>query len=338
MASITHLGLLALMLVGFATSQMETTTKFSLTETRTANKPKSCTTKLGANGLCVDLSFCNDETYEILSGGNIYDSELRMAGCNGQSEWCCSEKNVTQIPPPKPEQQEINCIVSNETDCPWCVKLYRDGEDTRIPKSGFFCMGTMIGPNVILSTGTCMIQAQRQNLTAVIPSSANPTMKYLVKFRIIHPEYNSGTRANDLALFVVYPDVEWGSSGPKGACIGMKASLTGDCIGAGADDDENIDLTPLLVKSGTCGSGDNLDAACGNVIGDDCSVVPGAPVMCRVNNGPIMMVGLAKLGCLRETSPPPVLLGHLNVAATWLSDTLTADMGLRRKTFTNEAN
>ncbi|XP_072948318.1 uncharacterized protein [Epargyreus clarus] len=298
-----------------------------------------CYTRSNTPGICTHIRFCiNDHEIEhVGKTSSIIRSKRRTEECSGEYDTCCPEKNIisTTTATPEPEvtipdttlPPEETTTVSNTRDpkcityrqtCPWCVKLYHNGSDAYSSESEFFCMGVMIGPKVILTTATCVLQASTQTLWARVPSSANPEADYLVQRRIKHPHYNSDTLDNDVAILVTKKNIKWNIMGPQEACIDPGYSDQTYCELATVDNKEAIQMIPISTYNETCGASVPPGSACVYLDYTNPIIVPGAPIICPNETGEYTIMGLGKTRRLRTRFFNEILFMNLAAESSWL--------------------
>ncbi|XP_050356196.1 uncharacterized protein LOC126777242 [Nymphalis io] len=280
-----------------------------------------CIAKNGEEGICVHESFCN-EAHTIMPGGVIDKSEFRelMKPCPGQFIWCCTKELVIE-PPVISNNNTESCLALESDVTPWAVSLYKVANVKQTAQS-VFCMGSLIGTRIILTTATCLKSAQQHMVYARVPGSPEPGRNYTVRHRKFHPDYNSGSHVFDFGLLVLEEEVSWGSKKGQGACLEFKKPA-GECMTLGFDSNDEITSTLLKVIPGSCsnfGGKTTPEKACGTNEDDACIVSPGAPVLCESKKGNAVVVGVIRSGCNKDQ----VLIGGIAESSKWLLNELKA--------------
>ncbi|XP_041974223.1 uncharacterized protein LOC121729688 [Aricia agestis] len=327
--------LLLLSYFALTTIQIIRAQGFSLNpDIRGANKTRECFVNNTNNikGICVLEKYCTAE-HEIAGYGIIDDSELREKKQCRDNEWCClrpryddDSEEQTDTPPGKKESNENNgkenevgststaCMPIQSVDCPWCATLHK-GTLNDMFETGLYCMGSMIGPKVILTSASCILGAQNVTMWAQVPTSPKPKQQYAIRSTKLHPNYNTGTHEFDFGLVVLQEDVSWGQQKWIGACLGLEAPVKGACLGFGFDGNNKIVSTLLTSTPGGCsGSGDTPDAACSRKTDreDYCIIAYGSPIYCEGSND---VRGVARRSCYNDAA----IVGSLSSAKDWIT-------------------
>jgi secreted trypsin-like serine protease len=229
---------------------------------------------------------------------------------------------------------------------PYVTALSRGDQGDRV----YFCTGTLVAPDWILTAAHCFHSRSGQRISArglwaVVGRdrlrAADAEAQMRVAAIVVHPDYDHGSQANDLALVqlaeIAGPLVaELPAAGDQrramtlgfgsfyeGRLAARAVSASGAPTAQRSDQLRRADVT--LVQAAQCDS--RLGAAgarlCATATGDDaCTGDSGGPLVSERGDGEAVLIGVVSQGT--GCAEPNPLVAYTDVAAhrDWISATI----------------
>jgi len=143
--------------------------------------------------------------------------------------------------------------------------------------ASFFCSGTMIRPNVVLSAAHCLKGQRANKVIAIVGDNwidgINAGTYYWGASLKVHPLYNSRTNVNDIAMLKLAVNVPGVTPVPEApANVGLTVGERLNFAGFGQTEDGTVG-TKMQVDSNLDGFGCDADCGCGRDSGDVNSMI-----------------------------------------------------------------